>query len=433
MITAREQRKRKKHPVSVLRRCNKAFNDWDSRASEDEPYNETKATSANYSSPAEELEVTKKLSSLKFSLPPDGHNGSLPRSGLTVPIHMHPAKCSGSNNRKRPKLRRKRLLKFKGQKKRKWTGYISDSSVDNSQRKQRKTETFKKMAPLSRATMQTSNDVEMECSSDDEWEDMPVDECDVSSDSDLSETADERARDGDDEESSYEQAMTIKNKWWENQHSDSDDMCLSDDDKVFQKVLTGSFQHMSTESKKNYKEQVLTEFKVPSRVRLRDIHSSKQKLKRNTSKSHLHSANPVDINERIKSFVGCSSQKELRLPLLTRRVYSIIMKLADLYNLQCSVDGGMQSPVTSLTLSKTPTTKLPSASEVKSLLSSDSLISVPIVVGGDTPPLSEANIGNKMLQGMGWTPGTGLGPHSNGIVDPVTAIRRPKLSGLGFQ
>ncbi|XP_065912472.1 G patch domain-containing protein 2-like [Dysidea avara] len=430
MIATREHRKRKKHPVSVLRRCNKAFNDWDSRASEDEQYNDTRVASANYSSPAEELEVTKKLSSLKFSVRPDVHNSSVSRTSLTVPVHMQPAK---SSSRKRPKLRRKRLLKYKGQKKRKWTGYISDSSVDNSQRKQRKTENFKKMAPVSRTNTQTPNDIEMECSSDDEWEDMPVDQCDLSSDSELSETADEQGRDGDDEESSYEQAITIKNKWWENQHSDSDDMCLSDDEKVFQKVLTGSFQHMSTESKMNYKEQVFTEFKIPSRVRLRDIHSSKQKPRRSTSKSHLHSANPVDINERIKSFVGCSGHQELRLPLLTRRVYSIIVKLADLYNLQYSIDGGMQSPVISLTLSKTSTTKLPSASEVKSLLCSDSLTSAPIVVGGDAPPLGEANIGSRMLQGMGWTPGTGLGPHSNGIVDPVTAVRRPKLSGLGFQ
>lgn len=426
LIMIREHRKRKKHSVAVQNKCNKAFNDWDSRASEDEPYTEVKDT--NSASPTEELEVTKKLSSLKFSVQADSCKTSLhsrTTSTVSTPL-MLPAKANNSN-RKRPKLRRKRLLKCKGQKKRKWTGYISDSSVDNSQRKQRKTECFKKAISLTKVTV--PNDVEMqESSDDDEWEDMPVDQCNFSSESELSETADERGRDGDDEESSYETAITIKNKWWEDQQGNYDsDMACSDDDKVFHQVLNGSFQHMSTESKRSYKEQVLPEFKVPTRVRARGIGSVKRKPK-HTARAHFNSTNLVDINERIKEFVKYSSHQELRLPLLTKRTCSVVAKLAELYNLLCST-GGSQLPVASLILTKTASTKLAIASEVKLILYPDSQ---PVVIGGDIPPLGETNIGNKMLQGMGWTPGTGLGPHANGIVDPIATVRRPKLSGLGF-
>lgn len=424
----REHRKRKKHPVTVQNKYNKAFNDWDSRASEDEPYTEGKGTSAIGTSPTEELEVTKKLSSLKFSVQAESCCSTSPRcrTNPTVPsLIMLPGKPNNTN-RKRPKLRRKRLLKCKGQKKRKWTGYISDSSVDNSQKKQRKTECFKKTT--SHVTAALPNDVEMQESSDDEWEDMPVDQCAFTSESELSETADERGRDGDDEESSYETAITIKSRWWENQQHDgydSEEMSCSDEDKVFHQVLNGSFKHMSAESKKNYKEQVLSEFKVP---RMQAIGSIRKKSKHN-ARGHFNSTNLVDINERIKDFVKHGSHQELRLPLLTKRACVVVTKLADLYNLQCSMDGGSHLPVASLILIKTATTKLAVTSEVKSILYPDSQ---PVIIGGDAPALSETNIGNKMLQGMGWTPGTGLGPHANGIVDPIATIMRPKLSGLGF-
>lgn len=53
-------------------------------------------------------------------------------------------------------------------------------------------------------------------------------------------------------------------------------------------------------------------------------------------------------------------------------------------------------------------------------------------VGENTQPIPENNIGNRMLQSMGWTPGTGLGPDGKGIPEPIRAIQRPKGLGLGF-
>jgi G patch domain-containing protein 2 len=52
-------------------------------------------------------------------------------------------------------------------------------------------------------------------------------------------------------------------------------------------------------------------------------------------------------------------------------------------------------------------------------------------VGSSAPPIPESNVGNQMLRGMGWEPGTGLGPQSNGIQEPIVTPVRPKYAGLG--
>ncbi|KAJ2826981.1 G patch domain-containing protein 11, partial [Coemansia erecta] len=43
------------------------------------------------------------------------------------------------------------------------------------------------------------------------------------------------------------------------------------------------------------------------------------------------------------------------------------------------------------------------------------------------------NKGYGMLQKMGWAPGTGLGAHSSGIVDPVSVEGNDDRTGLGAQ
>ncbi|XP_061559735.1 G patch domain-containing protein 2 [Phycodurus eques] len=54
------------------------------------------------------------------------------------------------------------------------------------------------------------------------------------------------------------------------------------------------------------------------------------------------------------------------------------------------------------------------------------------VVGENVPPIPDSNVGNRMLQSMGWTPGVGLGPEGRGITEPIRAQQRPKGAGLGF-
>ncbi|XP_068922127.1 G patch domain-containing protein 2 isoform X6 [Petaurus breviceps papuanus] len=54
------------------------------------------------------------------------------------------------------------------------------------------------------------------------------------------------------------------------------------------------------------------------------------------------------------------------------------------------------------------------------------------LVGENAQPIPETNIGNRMLQTMGWTPGTGLGRDGKGMSEPIQAMQRPKGLGLGF-
>jgi len=53
-------------------------------------------------------------------------------------------------------------------------------------------------------------------------------------------------------------------------------------------------------------------------------------------------------------------------------------------------------------------------------------------IGDDAEPIPESNIGNRMLQNMGWSPGSGLGAEGSGIKTPVVAYRRPRRQGLGI-
>lgn len=47
--------------------------------------------------------------------------------------------------------------------------------------------------------------------------------------------------------------------------------------------------------------------------------------------------------------------------------------------------------------------------------------------------LTSDNIGNKMLQAMGWQEGRGLGRHQQGITAPIGASLRTKGTGLGIK
>ncbi|XP_056284501.1 G patch domain-containing protein 2 isoform X2 [Pseudoliparis swirei] len=53
-------------------------------------------------------------------------------------------------------------------------------------------------------------------------------------------------------------------------------------------------------------------------------------------------------------------------------------------------------------------------------------------VGESASPIPDSNMGSRMLQSMGWSPGTGLGPEGRGITEPIRATQRPKGTGLGF-
>ena len=53
-------------------------------------------------------------------------------------------------------------------------------------------------------------------------------------------------------------------------------------------------------------------------------------------------------------------------------------------------------------------------------------------VGCSAPPIQEHNLGHKMLQSLGWSPGQGLGRNGSGIINPVQATMKRSKSGLGI-
>lgn len=52
------------------------------------------------------------------------------------------------------------------------------------------------------------------------------------------------------------------------------------------------------------------------------------------------------------------------------------------------------------------------------------------IVGEKSAPIKEDNIGNQLLQKLGWVPGTGLGRDSTGIVNHIPAVVKTKRTGL---
>lgn len=252
---------------------------------------------------------------------------------------------------------------------------------------------------------------------------------------------------GDDEESSVE-GPSGKFKisgWW-----GKDSMAISSADEAdedrFSQILNGSFPLMSETNQQSFTEhlQALSEFKHPGRFGIcgRSGRKKRHKPSHSTSLPTLK-----QVNQKIATFVQAGTELELKFPLLSRAMCRTISELAKVYNLDFIVEHKRRLPVASPILRKTPHTKLALKQEVEPILRShgrDSptmllLPSLPVsgqqhvgVVGGKAPPLDNSNIGNQMLQGMGWVPGTGLGPQGGGIQDPVTAYVRPKRLGLGF-
>ena len=199
----------------------------------------------------------------------------------------------------------------------------------------------------------------------------------------------------------------------------------------------------SRKTPRSLKERLsLSEFKHPGKFGVR-ASLKKKRCKPSQAGSDL---TPSEVNSKIASFVQDTSERELRFVLVSRAHCRTIGHLAAAYRLQCEVEQQKRRlPVASPCLKKTPFTRLASWAEVEPILKthgstghilpfphSHSMEVVQNRVGGHAPVLDETNVGNRMLQGMGWRPGMGLGPEGEGMREPVCAYVRPRRSGLGF-
>ena len=245
--------------------------------------------------------------------------------------------------------------------------------------------------------------------------------------------------------------------WWEreppfvssNEDSDSEEEKLTS-------ILNGAFPHMSpakgSKNPPSLRERLSlsSQFKHPGKFGVRGRSVKKKRCKPSqTATNHL---TPAEVNSKISAFVEDETERELRFVLVSRAHCLTISHLAAAYGLHCDVEQQKRRlPVASPRLRKTPFTRLASWFEVEPILkthhspghilsfpcSSDSVMDDVsseggVVVGRGVPVIDETNVGNRMLQGMGWRPGMGLGPDGGGIREPIHAFVRPRRSGLGF-
>jgi Fe2+ transport system protein FeoA len=56
---------------------------------------------------------------------------------------------------------------------------------------------------------------------------------------------------------------------------------------------------------------------------------------------------------------------------------------------------------------------------------------IDLVVGGHVEPINMKNRGNVMLRKLGWSPGSGLGVTSNGMLTPIEVKIRQRRLGIG--
>lgn len=266
---------------------------------------------------------------------------------------------------------------------------------------------------------------------------------------------------GDDEESSVEgpsgRSQNLPS-WW-----DKEDSSSSEDDGKFSQILTGTFPLMSKEGQSKFHHQLhstLPEFKHPARFGILGKGGRKKRCKPINSSSSL---TLNEVSQKLTSFVQNSTETELQFGLVSRALCRTIASLAQVFNLECVIEQKRRLPVANPLLRKTVLTRVATRQEIEPILrnhgresptmllketSARDFSSQPrtssrtyrglksnetaSIVGGEAEPLNETNVGNRILQGMGWSPGMGLGPNGMGIKDPIVAHVRPRHVGLGY-
>lgn len=202
-----------------------------------------------------------------------------------------------------------------------------------------------------------------------------------SSESDGGLITNDESREADDEHSDFfheaDPACGIPEiiPWWETDKIDE-----GDKDPEFQKILTGTFEHLPRSSQLSYNAR------VKKLMCGRQIRSGRRKLK--------------------GKIPGYSMSRFLQEQ---QKWTALQMRYRPSLNGHESCDHKRQR-------------KLNSSSSCEGFL-----------VGDDTEPIPESHIGSRILQNMGWKPGKGLGLHEDGITHPIQALMLPRRQGLGYQ
>ncbi|XP_078000801.1 G patch domain-containing protein 2-like [Glandiceps talaboti] len=299
---------------------------------------------------------------------------------------------------------------------------------------------------------------DMDCSD----EDTPIAKGSDSDTSSLSDSSDEaglytndEGREGDDEQSDFfHEPGSVYGvpsivPWWE-----KEGISMEEDiekDPHFESILNGAFPIMSKTSQTGFQAR---------QCRLHGVEESAiRKRRRRLKEKRASGPMLAAANDRISQFMVDPQQNELWMHPMKRHHRDQLGHLASLYALDMRSENDRRKcrPV----LVKNRNSRLADERVLNAYMERAMIISggtsrrhpyahhhsmeakrrrktSPLgasnavgLVGVNAEPIPESNIGNKMLQSMGWTPGTGLGVDKGGIQEPVKAYMRPKGRGLG--
>lgn len=190
------------------------------------------------------------------------------------------------------------------------------------------------------------------------------------SESELSETADERGRDGDDEESSFEQARRMP-FWWEEDvmSSDSDDI-LPGGDLQMSSILRGIQPVMRKRSWRSFRKSVSEAERMHNRRKtsMDNARRGLQSSSRRPSHSKSHYLFPEEIDQEVRRLVESPTMEELPLPLMSKKNCHLVREIAELYGVVCSVLGEKHTSIQALLLHKTADSRLANHEDVKRIL-----------------------------------------------------------------
>ncbi|KAJ8045419.1 G patch domain-containing protein 2 [Holothuria leucospilota] len=273
----------------------------------------------------------------------------------------------------------------------------------------------------------------------------------------------DEGREADDEQSDffYESGGSVAGiphvvPWWEKDQQDIEE-------EKFYRILNGALPLINKGAQRSKIDILFQLFALSDKVlfvfedfssRLRSLQSggddcsSFRSLRSRFKPKRLRKTSaPGHLNDRVVRFLKKPNENDLNIHTLRSRQNSPMGHLTSIYSLdvQSNTKAFMKNPSLSgacanndvyMASSSTdvdckPKSGCPPFVDAKRRRRSPRKTDVEAKVGGSAVPIPESNIGNQMLQSMGWKPGTGLGAEGLGTREPVQVFIRPKNRGLG--
>lgn len=134
---------------------------------------------------------------------------------------------------------------------------------------------------------------------------------------------------GDDEQSDW----IGESSWWDDAESTNEEKVTSDP--ALQAILHGSFEHLTDEAKKNYRQRMQW---IRDGLSGREIRAGRRRVDNKPSYSIITSA-----NEKVSRFLQDPSQSELKLHPMRQPEREKLRRLANLYSL--NLKGDLSCPI----------------------------------------------------------------------------------------